>query len=507
MILLLLHVEILGMSGALVGLHALRRKLGVAPFYLAVGLLLAYMTIGGRLKVLVPVVGADTAYYSSLAHLTLVLTAMVLVYTLDGTRDARRLIAALVVAKLCVLVLKLLLAAHLAAPGVDLALYGRERWASPQVLPGLLSTGALAVDGLVIIVVYQATINLSRRTPVVVALSVALLAALAADALVYGGLSGRLDLARFVSHLVGKLTAGVAAALPAAAYLSLAIRRSPEEVRGGVRERGALSIVDLRRELRSVRAALARSETQYANMRDLFGRYVVPDVIDDILEDASKLKLGGELREVTILFSDIRGYSTMSEGMSPEETIRLLNEYFGAMSDVIFAERGTIIEFEGDAILAVFGAPLDQPDHAPRAVRTAMRMLDEVMVLNDHWDEAGTSERWRDLLPGPFRIRIGIHTGQVVVGNVGSEARAKYAVIGDTVNTAARVEGLNKQLLTPLLLTASTAEQLGDLDVELMDMGKFGVRGRKEPVHVYSVCGLPAPEVDSTGVVHELPGP
>jgi class 3 adenylate cyclase len=485
---LLVNLEVMLLSLALVGLYALRPRLGLAPLYMSLGLLLAFMSVSTRLLVPVAVPGGGSALYGSINHLAVLLTGLVLVYALEGTKEARRLVGGLVLISVGLFLLRFLLGQHIEGLGAEaLSLHGRERWVAPRAWSSLVSTIALIVDGLCIVVLYQWFSNLTRRRLGVVSLSAALVLAMVLDGLIYGGLSGNVDWSGFGSHVLGKLAAGVAASIPAAAYITYQFHSYPDRLRGGVLERKAFEILDMRRELRSIRAALSKSRSEYEHVRSVFSRYVAPDVVDEILRDTSQLKLGGELREVTIVFSDIRGYSTLSEAMSPEATIELLNQYFGAMGVVIGREHGTIIEFEGDAILTVFGAPLNQPDHAARAVRTAIAMLRRVEELNQEWDRDGTSQAWRKLRFASFKIRIGIHTGPVVVGNVGSESRAKYAVIGDTVNTAARIESLNKKLRTTLLMSSTTADQIGGLGLDLVDYGEHGVRGRAEPVHLYGV--------------------
>jgi adenylate cyclase len=255
-------------------------------------------------------------------------------------------------------------------------------------------------------------------------------------------------------------------------------------------ERSAFDIVGLRRQLRTLRADLSQKKADYEHLKHVFGRYVVPDVVDELLADTSQFDLSGEVRDVTVLFSNIRGYSTLSGRMGPTAVIDLLNRYFGAMSGVIDGERGTIIEFEGDAILVVFGAPLQQPDHADRALRTAVGMNAAARQLNEDMRADGSSEPWRDLM-SEFGIRIGIHSGEVVVGNVGSETRTKYAVIGDTVNIAARVEQMNKKLHTGVLFTGATVSRLGTPRDDVKSLGKQAVRGRAEDVEVFTIQGIP----------------
>ena len=498
--LILFHLEIVALGTGVVGLYALRPRLGLAPIYTGLGLLLAFMMVAGHLKLFVQVVGGGQAYYPSLFFLPLVLVGIALVYTLEGTGEARRLLVAIVVAKALINVLKWLMSLRLHQGDVDLTLYGRDRWAHVVLSSTVNSTLAILLAACAIIVVYQAMLNVWSRMPVFVALTTALLAAMLTDAVAFAGLSGWLE--RLDAHVVGKLTAGLAASLPAAVFISLRLNREPAEVRRGVLERGTFEIVNLRRQLSEVSADLSRRKEEFAHLKSVFGRYVVPDVVDELLRDASQLRLGGELREVTVLLSDIRGYSTLSERLSPTETITLLNRYFGAMSTVIDAQRGTIIEFEGDAILAVFGAPIHQPDHADRALRAALAMRQALAELNAQWHGDGTAAHWQALGMADLGARVGIHSGEVVVGNIGSETRTKYAVIGDTVNLTAAVEQLNKGLATTLLLTEATRALLQSPRDDLHSMGEHLIGGRAEPLEVYTVATL----VDAASSPAQLTG-
>jgi adenylate cyclase len=210
-----------------------------------------------------------------------------------------------------------------------------------------------------------------------------------------------------------------------------------------------------------------------------FGRYVGRDVLGQILDENPAL--GGQRRAVSILVSDIRGFTTLSEKLPAETVASHLNTYFPAMVGAIFAHRGTVDDFIGDGILAVFGAPLDDPDHAAQAVRAAVAMQAALARLNERWQAQG--------LP-TLRMGVGVHTGVVFAGNVGSSReRVKYTVIGDAVNAAARLEGLNKDLGTTMLLTEETRALVGDL-VETRDRGAVAVKGREEPLHVHELIGL-----------------
>jgi adenylate cyclase len=212
--------------------------------------------------------------------------------------------------------------------------------------------------------------------------------------------------------------------------------------------------------------------------REAFTRYVSREVADRIQADPASL--AGERRVVSILLSDLRGFTTLSETMPPEQMATRLTEYFDAMTAVIFAHRGMVNDFVGDAIMAFFGAPLDDPDHALHAVQSAVAMERTVRELTRRWEAAG--------LP-ILKMGIGIHTGPVFAGNVGGTGKVKYAVVGDAVNVAARVEGLNKEFGTVMLVTEATRLAVGDR-LEVNDRGPISVKGRREPVHVFELLGL-----------------
>ena len=165
--------------------------------------------------------------------------------------------------------------------------------------------------------------------------------------------------------------------------------------------------------------------------------------------------------------------------MAAEEVAARLNEYFEAMTTAIFAHRGMVNDFVGDGIIAFFGAPLADPEHALNAVRSAAEMDRALAGLNARWGASGLPE---------LRMGIGIHTGQVFVGNIGGAARVKYTVVGDPVNLASRVEGLNKELGTTILITDETRVAAGDT-VDVKDRGLMAVKGRVQPVHVYELLG------------------
>ncbi|HUE88639.1 MAG TPA: adenylate/guanylate cyclase domain-containing protein [Vicinamibacterales bacterium] len=212
-------------------------------------------------------------------------------------------------------------------------------------------------------------------------------------------------------------------------------------------------------------------------VKRLFSRYVPKDVYEQLLADPERAALGGKRRTMTVLFSDVRGFTAMSEKASPEEVVGQLNEYFSRMVDVLFAHHGTLDKFVGDMVMGLFGAPLDDPDHAEHAVQTALAMSRALDELNQRWAAAG-----RPLLD----IGIGISTGDMVAGNIGSSAIMSYTVIGDTVNLGARLESLNKEYGTRVIISEATRDALkGQYDIR--PLGEVIVKGKSRPVAIYEV--------------------
>lgn len=228
-------------------------------------------------------------------------------------------------------------------------------------------------------------------------------------------------------------------------------------------------------------------------IRATFGRYMSENVARALLANPGALEPGGEEREVTILFSDLRGYSTIAEHLAPSQVVALLNDYLAAMNVVIDAQGGCVIEFLGDAILAVFGAPVDVPGHPERAVRCALAMSEALARQNATWEQNGFARVWKDRGLPNLAQRVGIHTGRVVAGNLGSSERMKYAVIGDAVNVAARLEALNKDLGTDLLMSDAVFSELpDDLAARCVRRGEHRVKGRDRPVEAWSIASQPS---------------
>lgn len=222
-------------------------------------------------------------------------------------------------------------------------------------------------------------------------------------------------------------------------------------------------------------------------IKQAFRHYLSPAVIDRILVDPHALKLGGERRELSILFMDLAAFTSLSEGLEPEELTALLNDYLSDMTDIILEEGGTLDKYLGDAILAFWNAPLGQDDHATRACRAAVRCQRRLI-------ERGPDFRAR--CGRELRARIGLHTGPVVVGNMGSRQRFDYTVLGDAANLASRLEGANKHFGTETLISETTLSQAGAFQCRAL--GPMRVVGRQEPVEVFELTGLPG-EADPPG--------
>jgi adenylate cyclase len=218
------------------------------------------------------------------------------------------------------------------------------------------------------------------------------------------------------------------------------------------------------------------SEKRY--LKRAFQHYVPPAVVESLVADADRLRLGGEKRELTVLFSDIRGFTTLSEALAPEDLVKLLNEYFTAMTEKVFAHRGSLDKYIGDAMMAVYGAPIAEPQHAALACRTALDMVRALRSLQESLRERK--------LPA-IDIGIGINTGPMVVGNMGSASRFNYTVVGDAVNLASRIEHLNKDYGTNILVSEYTFEQVKDEFPVSREVDRVRVRGRAQPVRLFEL--------------------
>lgn len=220
-------------------------------------------------------------------------------------------------------------------------------------------------------------------------------------------------------------------------------------------------------------------EREKKKIKGAFHYYLTASVINEMLKNPEKLKLGGEKKDLTVLFSDIRGFTTISEGLSPEMLVKLLNEYLTVMTDIVFKYDGLLDKYMGDAIMAVYGAPLDQEDHAERACYTALDMMDGLKVLQEKWEAEGTPK---------FNIGIGINSGPMVVGNMGSQRRFDYTVMGDSVNLGSRLEGANKQYSTNIIISELTYGKVKDKFL-CRELDSVRVKGKDLPVKIYELVG------------------
>jgi adenylate cyclase len=232
----------------------------------------------------------------------------------------------------------------------------------------------------------------------------------------------------------------------------------------------------------SVTYQVLTEERERRWIKQAFRQYVPPAVVEQIGRDPSRLTFGGERRVLTVLFTDIRGFTTYSEGHAPEEVVAALREYLTSLVEVVFRHRGTLDKFIGDAIMAFFGAPFENPAHALQACRAAIEMSDVVARLNERWQAEGRE---------PFVTGFGIATGEMLVGNFGSSQRFTYTVIGDQVNLAARLESLNKEYQAGrhIIMSEATYEQVKD-HVVARPLGSVTVKGKHRAVGIYDLVDL-----------------
>ena len=218
-------------------------------------------------------------------------------------------------------------------------------------------------------------------------------------------------------------------------------------------------------------------EKERRQLKKNFAKYVSKEVLAEIMKDPEKVSLGGEEREITILFSDIRSFTSWSEKTEPQKLIHSLNKYFSEMTEEILKNKGVVDKYIGDAIMAFWGAPLDDEEQADNALRAAQGMLERLKKLNKELLAAGEQE---------IKIGIGIHTGTAIVGNLGSESRFDYTAIGDAVNVASRLEGLSKTYNAEIIISESSKNKI-KLGAELKFLDKAAVKGRENLVNIYTV--------------------
>lgn len=210
-------------------------------------------------------------------------------------------------------------------------------------------------------------------------------------------------------------------------------------------------------------------------IKKIFKRYVSEEVVEELLKYPGEIPLGGNRAVVTVLFADIRGFTSFSEKRDPQQVVSILNSYFAVMANIILKNKGTLDKYIGDGILAFFGAPIARDEHAEMAVNCAKEMITMLTTLNEEL-----------MLDTPLRIGIGVHSGEAVVGNIGSERKMEYTIIGDTVNTASRVEGLTKELQASILITEETFSRLKRFD-NITPEKEIPLRGKIKPIKLYRV--------------------
>jgi adenylate cyclase len=218
-------------------------------------------------------------------------------------------------------------------------------------------------------------------------------------------------------------------------------------------------------------------ERERQRIKQAFTHYVSPVVIEEMLKDPGRLKLGGEEKVLTVLFSDLQGFTSASERYAPHEMIELLSEYYNRMTEQIFAYQGMLKEYVGDELMAIFGAPIEQVDHAERACAAALAMREQREALSAEWTKIGRP---------PLIARTGINSGLMLVGNLGSKYRFAYGVLGDHVNLGSRLEGLNKAYGTKILIGENTA-QMVEQSFLLREIDMVQVVGRAQAVRIYEL--------------------
>lgn len=213
-------------------------------------------------------------------------------------------------------------------------------------------------------------------------------------------------------------------------------------------------------------------------LQKAFSSYISPELVGQIVKNPDMLKLGGEKREVTVLFSDIRGFTSISERFSPETIVQILNRYLGPMTSIVLSNKGTLDKYIGDAIMAIYNAPLEIEDHPFLACKSAVEMIKALNDVNEEFRKIGFPE---------IDIGIGIHTGDAVVGNMGTDVRFDYTAIGDTVNLSSRLESLNKLYRTHIIVSQSTMQKIKDNLFKFRELDLIRVKGKKIPIIIYEL--------------------
>ncbi|HUM12846.1 MAG TPA: adenylate/guanylate cyclase domain-containing protein [Myxococcaceae bacterium] len=236
------------------------------------------------------------------------------------------------------------------------------------------------------------------------------------------------------------------------------------------------------------------TDREKIRLRRTFRYYVAESVMTEMLDHPELLRLGGEKRDCTVLFSDIRGFTALSETMAPEALVKFINGYLSPMTRIVLEEGGTLDKYIGDALMAFWGAPVPQEDHALRACRTALRFLEELEQLRKRWKAEGLPE---------IEIGVGINSGPMVVGNMGSDLRFDYTVMGDAVNMASRLEGANKLFQTSIMVSEETWRRVAT-QATGRRLGSLRLRGRSEPVRVWELIALRSPTAEEQASIAQF---
>jgi len=219
-----------------------------------------------------------------------------------------------------------------------------------------------------------------------------------------------------------------------------------------------------------------RQKSQH--LKNAFGKYISKDLLKEIIEHKHKLKLGGQKKEITIFFSDIRSFTTISENLTPEQLVSLLNDYLTEMTQIILKHKGTVDKFIGDAIMAFWNAPVEEKEHAELACKAAIEQIKTLRELEKKWVKEGYPV---------VKVGCGIHTGEAIIGNMGSEDRFDYTAMGDTINLGSRLEGITKQYYVAIVISESTYNIIKD-KFKCRKLDAVKVKGKKKPVTIYELC-------------------
>jgi adenylate cyclase len=230
-----------------------------------------------------------------------------------------------------------------------------------------------------------------------------------------------------------------------------------------------------------------REQKDKKHIKEMFQHYISASVVNELLRKPEMLSLGGEKKIATAFFSDIKNFTTIAETLEPEDLVSLLNEYFTIMTDIILYYEGYLDKYQGDAIIAMFGIPIEQEDHALRACNAALDMQDELQKLHRKWESNGKPS---------LEIRIGINSGPMIAGNIGGKKRFDYTAIGDSVNLASRLEGANKMYGTDIIISEDTFDLVGE-KIWVRELDFIRVKGKMEPVRIYEVLGKKTDKIDN----------